>query len=340
MQGTTAEAETTALADVVRDAVRRTEHFVVAVDIPTRKIIAASPALATRFTGVELVGRDVTDFVVGGPSEALRLLTSGRLEGYELTRQVQMPADIEDAFIWVHAVGDERPPRLAVAVADLDAVEGSSVLPQWAANVTVIGTVDDEWRVDRISADVHDLLGLQPGELYGASVLTRLHPADLADLLTGLGQALATQAGVSIRARLRDVKGQWVWCRAKVAPLGERPGFAFVLTAMTIDVSDREHTEDLEHRLARIAHEVHAASTMRGVGSLPPFEDVPDLGKLTTREWQIVMRLRTGDRIDEVARSLHLSPSTVRNHLTAIYRKLGVRGQSELLVLLLSDRSV
>jgi DNA-binding CsgD family transcriptional regulator len=253
---------------------------------------------------------------------------------------VQLPTSIEDTFIWVHAVGDDRPPRLAVVVADGRDADVRGVVPQGAANVTVIGTVDDEWRIDRISADAQELLETAPADLYGKSVLSLVHPGDLGTVLTGLGEALETQSGVSIRVRVWNAQRRWLWCRAKVTPLGERPGFGFVLSPMSIDLAPADRLEDLEHRLARIAHEVHAAGAMRGAGTLPAFADVPDLGKLTTREWQIVMRLRAGDRIEQVARSLHLSPSTVRNHLTAIYRKLGVHGQSELLVLLLSDRSV
>ena len=38
----------------------------------------------------------------------------------------------------------------------------------------------------------------------------------------------------------------------------------------------------------------------------------------------------------EIARSMYLSQSTVRNHLTAVYRKFGVHSQRELLELLTS----
>ena len=42
-------------------------------------------------------------------------------------------------------------------------------------------------------------------------------------------------------------------------------------------------------------------------------------------------RLRTGLRVATIARELTISPNTVRNHLKSIYRKLGVRSQTELL---------
>jgi DNA-binding CsgD family transcriptional regulator len=57
--------------------------------------------------------------------------------------------------------------------------------------------------------------------------------------------------------------------------------------------------------------------------------------ELSARQTEIVARLIAGDRVAEIARSMYLSPSTVRNHLVAIYRKFGVHSQAELLAALL-----
>ena len=54
------------------------------------------------------------------------------------------------------------------------------------------------------------------------------------------------------------------------------------------------------------------------------------------RQWEILTRLVRGQRVQEIADALYLSPSTVRNHLTAIYRKFGVHSQAELLAALLN----
>lgn len=54
---------------------------------------------------------------------------------------------------------------------------------------------------------------------------------------------------------------------------------------------------------------------------------------LSEREAQVVRLLLSGIRVPLIARQLHLSPSTVRNQLSAIYRKLGVSSQQELILL-------
>jgi two-component system response regulator DesR len=52
---------------------------------------------------------------------------------------------------------------------------------------------------------------------------------------------------------------------------------------------------------------------------------------LTDRERDILRLARHGLPNPQIARALHLSPGTVRNHLSAIYRKLGVHSRYEAL---------
>jgi DNA-binding CsgD family transcriptional regulator len=52
---------------------------------------------------------------------------------------------------------------------------------------------------------------------------------------------------------------------------------------------------------------------------------------LTPREMEVVGRLLSGDRVRSIAEGLFLSPSTVRNHLSSVYRKLGIRSQQEII---------
>ena len=52
---------------------------------------------------------------------------------------------------------------------------------------------------------------------------------------------------------------------------------------------------------------------------------------LTKREKDVLQLLLDGRRVSSIARALYLSPQTVRNHLKAIFRKLGAHSQAELL---------
>jgi DNA-binding NarL/FixJ family response regulator len=55
---------------------------------------------------------------------------------------------------------------------------------------------------------------------------------------------------------------------------------------------------------------------------------------LTSREWAVLTRLLDGQRVSGIAADLYVSQSTVRNHLSSIYAKLGVHSQVDLIRLI------
>jgi DNA-binding NarL/FixJ family response regulator len=56
---------------------------------------------------------------------------------------------------------------------------------------------------------------------------------------------------------------------------------------------------------------------------------------LTTSEVAIAVALTSGHEVEEIARTRHVSPGTLRVQLKSIFLKTGVRRQSELVALLL-----
>lgn len=64
---------------------------------------------------------------------------------------------------------------------------------------------------------------------------------------------------------------------------------------------------------------------------------VPQLELLSAREREVVDALVRHRRVGWVARALHISEHTVRNHLKSIYWKLDVHSQDELLALVLDE---
>jgi DNA-binding NarL/FixJ family response regulator len=63
----------------------------------------------------------------------------------------------------------------------------------------------------------------------------------------------------------------------------------------------------------------------------PRLRPLPGLSELSAREWEVLMGLLDHKRVPALARALHISPHTVRNHLKSIFTKLGVHSQAELL---------
>jgi DNA-binding CsgD family transcriptional regulator len=82
----------------------------------------------------------------------------------------------------------------------------------------------------------------------------------------------------------------------------------------------------------RQAHAVHALSQELGDAELSDQLLAERLAALdlTTRETEIVAMLLRGHRVSTIAQRLYLSPHTIRNHLKAVFRKLQVGSQVEL----------
>ncbi len=91
-------------------------------------------------------------------------------------------------------------------------------------------------------------------------------------------------------------------------------------------------TRRLEKTLQKIANNLEEVGILTGTNtSTTGLNTVNDLHALTQREWEILRLLRANQRVFAIARSLHISSSTVRNHLKSIFQKMGVHSQMELL---------
>ena len=87
-----------------------------------------------------------------------------------------------------------------------------------------------------------------------------------------------------------------------------------------------EGFRELALQLERLGKHTGLLDTDAGIS------DVPELRTLSPREWDVLLEVLRGYRVTAIGRKLAISSNTVRNHLRAIFRKLGVRSQSELLL--------
>jgi DNA-binding CsgD family transcriptional regulator/PAS domain-containing protein len=276
-------------------------------------------------------------------------LASGVIESCQGRGRLRRPDGEElDVLAWVRPFDGARPCRRAVlAVAP---AEGTRPLAEpWFARVdpkrVAFGALDHEWKISEISPDAAELLDWDVDDARGSLMQGAVHPDDSSLFLLTLARSGADRRAVATRLRVRRRDGQWTPVRCVLSPLCDhspaRFGFGLWLLSNEDEfkMADQRATR-LEEHLWRIGAEVHAS----GVGGLPASSGSlwshPVFGGLSERQSQVLGRLILGERVPAIARSLFLSESTVRNHLSAIYRKTGVHSQSELLARLIGEAAL
>jgi PAS domain S-box-containing protein len=277
--------------------------------------------------------------------EVMRLLADGGIDTYEARRKfLRLDGEVLECHTWVHSARDVVQ-GTAIAIFSPDH-PGELEPPDFdisrsdPAHGLVVGSLDLELRVARVSADTHELLGRKADSLTGTSFVELLHPDDVASFLMAVGRALSQGAGVGLRLRVHAADGSYVPLRVLVTPLrgGTTAHLGIVLTPATANDETGERASDLEQRLWRIALEVQAAGVMDALHAVPDHSQLPPTHDLSARQWEVLARLQRGERVPGIAREMFLSQSTVRNHLAAIFRKTGVHSQAELLALLRENR--
>jgi DNA-binding CsgD family transcriptional regulator len=138
---------------------------------------------------------------------------------------------------------------------------------------------------------------------------------------------LIVTSAVDARSETSTNEGYWV-VRAGTLVFGPLAGDSAPERAA------RHRAEQLKRHLWRIELELRAAGLLPASTHNQNADLVRKVADLSARQREIVSRLLAGERVPEIAKAIYLSPTTVRNHLTAVFRKFGVHSQVELLAVL------
>jgi DNA-binding CsgD family transcriptional regulator len=111
-------------------------------------------------------------------------------------------------------------------------------------------------------------------------------------------------------------------------------GFWFHASFLSCERDGVTEVKTLSEVDALLAQEVPGGLVFNTFGDAPALAQLPQGSELSARQTDTVARLAAGQRVSDIARSMFLSPSTVRNHLAATYRKFRVHSQAELLAAL------
>ncbi len=311
------------------------------IDIDTLTVEAVSEA-AARVVGavpVDLVGRPLLDLIVPEDrANAIRLnevLRSGALRSFVISaRPVTTPVTAWARIIDLGPGGTSSPGCPPMPPGQ------PSPLKQYLGSEPVemtVGTVDPEWRILTISSEAERILGTPANAMVGMRLVARMPQTDVDHLvaareLVEVAHSVALKINWEVDDELREVT-----CFL-TKPVGMRDLAFMFVPEVPAPVGQEHRTAELERHLVKIAAEVEASGVLDRFFVLPDPADLPELQRLSARQWEIMSRLLQGERAPAIAKELFLSPSTVRNHLSMIYRRFGVHSQAELLALLANRR--
>jgi len=316
----------------ILDIVSHSHSPVMVLQAPSFVITAASPGAHELLDPLAepLVGRSLTDLLEGHPSGAMPLLAAGRLAGYETLQVLKLTG--QRRRLWISALPDIGLSQVVLAVLLKEDVTQQVCVP-WKgddAPSAVIGSTDARLVVDRVSSEVYGSFGYRSEEIIGTSFLEFVVSDDIADVLLALARMSQRKEVVTLRVDVVSADQVVLTCQLVLLPLTPTPSCAFALLSEGSEgPANARAVADLVKRLGR---GIRGAITSQAAVS--PLRSGVDLGRLSGRELEIVTRLLAGDRVSSIAKQLFLSEGTIRNHLSSVFGKLGVRTQQELIELL------
>jgi PAS domain S-box-containing protein len=284
-----------------------------------------------------MIGRPVTDFVSPDEREparsALEVLNSGAINIY-VARRTFHALDGAEPFTtaWLRRfeIDGRRLALAQVAVASGDTVSPIAAQLGHEPTTMAIGTMDSAFTLTAISQDVKALLGRSPQELVGERLLDLVARGDVSSLRAA-SDRLITNNTLGTTIHVQDGRAQWIALCCLLTPLTGGPGRCFILAPELDTTAERSRISKLEHHLAQIAGVIAVSGVLQGMSPMRDMKLLPQVNDLPTRQWEVLARVVHGDRVPTIAADLHLSQSTVRNHLSAIFKRFGVKSQPELL---------
>jgi len=308
-------------------------------DLRTHTFIAVNDGAAALFGSParDLVGNDVLSRIDPRDREAARsgykVMADKVIDGYQAQRRIVTIDGQERAVrVWGRRVeGSNELLGLWILVPGSE--PASAVELVVAASTVVLAVTDHDWLIEYMSADA-DLLGVQGSELRGFPLLGLVHPSAADDFLAAAARAAADHLAVTLLTRLRVGGEGWAdrYCLMVRMCEHQPPRMGVVISAGRSATAVGHSDNTLDDQVRQCALEARAAQSL---DAIRPLARLPRGSELTARQTEIVALLVAGLRVPDIARLMFLSPSTIRNHLAAIYRKFAVHSQAELLASLL-----
>lgn len=236
----------------------------------------------------------------------------------------------------------------AVEIVVVDAPVGARIDPKAGTDVPddgdgglvlACGLLDAYGRLVAGSEALEGLVGVATAELLGRPVIGFVAPHDVARVLAAYDLVRSgRRPNRRVLCRLLTGAGATTApCAVTLVPVRRADGreIAFVVSAADADDRARSRAVELEHVLRSLMVQLSATDLWPQLAELSGTDvrAIPELATLNARQLDIVVRIANGASVAEIAAALHVSPSTVRGHLSDIYAKAKVKDRNELLAL-------
>jgi len=316
------------------------------IDLGDMTVRAISRAFLERLghNVADVVHRPAIEFVRPEDREmaeaALDVLSRGAVDFYRAHRDLAVPAGAPALSIaWLHGfeIGDHR-----VALVEVAGDEGTRRSPLadffgGEPEHMCIGATDADGVVTAMSSDVEGMLDLTPKDFVGRPLISAVARKDGQGLLAAAADG-SRDHSVGATINMRTGTGTWrTMCCLFTPMVGEADHWLLLVPEDEHDQAGAQVVK-LERHLWRIAGEIEASGVLQRMPPLPDVARFPQVNALSSRQWEVLSRLAQGERIPSIAAALHISQSTARNHLSAIFERFGVHSQAELLRVLRAGR--
>jgi PAS domain S-box-containing protein len=207
------------------------------------------------------------------------------------------------------------------------------------AAALAIGAHDPAGRVIYVNRALATLFGVDPSVLIGRILHLGLVPEERVKYEAQLARWALGKAQ-PLELMIRDPAGQprpYLFSPAPI--LSRKAGFlGVVYVVLPRSLAEGAFVEQVQATTALVRSTLVAVSGAPGLSGGQPEpsfdelrESVPALARLSAREFEVACLLARGERTAEIARGMAISQNTVRNHLKAVFRKVGVEDQATLI---------
>lgn len=310
-------------------------------ELQARKLVAANVSAADLFGSPvsDLIGRDVLSLIDSADRESAHVayaaMADKAIDGYQVRRRIVQPdgTPLTVSVSGRRIDGPDKPYGLWILLSGLEPTNAVEMTIRMSDIVLAI--TDHAWQIEYMSTDAR-LLGAQRSELRGFPLLGLVHPSAVIDFLAAVTRTSVDHLAVTVLTRMRVGHDRWGerYCLINRMCEHDPPRLGVVISAA---LSTQVHSGPQVVEQAR--HCMIEAQACKTLDALPVLKTLSLDHELSARQTEVVARLIAGERVPDIAQSMYLSPSTVRNHLVAIYRKFGVHSQAELLAVLLRASS-